>query len=238
LSKYNGVWISPEIRRYEMAQYTLTAQTRLEKGKESARKLRKNNMIPAIFYGPGIDPLMLTVDSSELSRIMKKSAGENIILGLQIESDSGSDTKMVMLKELQTDPIKDSYIHADFYEVSMNKEITIDVPIRLINTPVGVTNGGILQHVRREMTISCLPGELVESLDIDVSGLDIGESLHIDDINLPEGIKTVQEGRLTVAVVVAPTVSAEKEEEEVEEEKELEEKIPEKEGAEGETTSE
>jgi large subunit ribosomal protein L25 len=162
---------------------------------------------------------MLTLEYSDLKKIMRQTAGENIILGLQIESDKGSDTKTVMLKELQTDPIKDTYIHADFYEVSMDKEITIDIPIQLINTPIGVTEGGILQHVRRELTISCLPDKLVEYIEVDVSGLDIGDSIHIEDLALPEGMRTDQEGGLTIANVMAPTVQ----EEEIEEVEEVEE---------------
>ena len=203
-----------------MAQHTLTARMREQKGKEAAKKLRRNNQIPAIFYGPGLDPMMLTIEDSDLRRLIKKSGGENIILGLQIESDKGSSSKMVILKELQTDSVKDTYLHADFYEISMDKELTIDVPIRLINTPVGVKNGGVLQHVRREISISCLPDKVMESIEVDVSELDIGESVHIEDIELPEGVRSDQEGRLTVATVVAPTVSIEKEEEEVEEEAE------------------
>ena len=199
-----------------MAQHTLAARIRSQKGKEKARKIRKNNLIPAIFYGPGQNPLMLTVDNTELQNMMKNTAGDNVIVSLQIESEKGRETRMVMLKELQTDPIKDTYLHADFYEVSMDKELTIDVPVHLINTPKGVTAGGILQHVKREIAISCLPDKLVEFIDIDVSELDIGESLHIADIPLPEGIKTVEEEGLTVAVVVPPTVSIEKEEEEPE----------------------
>lgn len=203
-----------------MAQHTLTARIREQKGKEVAKKLRNNNQIPAVFYGPGLDPLMLTVEDSDLRKLIKKVGGENIILGLQIESDKGSSSKTVMLKELQSDSVKDTYLHADFYEISMDKELTIDVPIRLINTPVGVKNGGVLQHVRREISISCLPDKVMESIEVDVSELDIGESVHIEDIELPEGVRSDQEGRLTVATVVAPTVSAEKEEEEVEEEAE------------------
>jgi large subunit ribosomal protein L25 len=151
-------------------------------------------------------------------------------MDLQIESEKGSETKIVMLKELQTDPINDTYIHADFYEISMEKELTINIPIRLINTPVGVTNGGILQHVRREMTISCFPDKLIEYIDADVSGLDIGETLHISDISFPDGITSMLEDHLTIAVVNAPTVAAAEEElEEEEEEIEGEEKETDKE---------
>lgn len=214
-----------------MAQHTLSARIREKTGKEAAKKLRRDNQIPAIFYGPGKNQIMLTLEYSDLKKIMRQTAGENIILGLQIESDKGSDTKTVMLKELQTDPIKDTYIHADFYEVSMDKEITIDIPIRLINTPIGVTEGGILQHVRRELTISCLPNKLAEYIEVDVSGLDIGDSIHVEELTLPEGIRTDQEGGLTIANVMAPTV-VEEEIEEVEEVEEGEEAEAKEEGKE------
>ena len=216
-----------------MARYTLTARIREQKGKEASKKLRSSNQLPAIFYGPKVEPMMLTVNLLDIQKIMKKTAGENIILGLQIESEKGSDSRVVMIKELQTDPVKDTYIHADFYEVSMDKEIAIDVPVRLINTPEGVKNGGILQHVRREITISCLPDKLMEHIDVDVSDLDIGDSLHIRDIVLPEGIKALQEETATVAVVIAPTVS-QAQEAEAEGEEEGEEKVLEK----GDTESE
>ncbi|MBW2608831.1 MAG: 50S ribosomal protein L25 [Deltaproteobacteria bacterium] len=207
-----------------MAKYTLSAHIREDKGKEAAKKLRRDNHIPAVFYGPDTEPMMLSVDDHDLRKIMKQAAGENIVLGLQIESDKGSDSRVVMLKELQTDHIKDTYIHADFYEISMDKEITVDIPVRLVNIALGVTNGGILQHVRREITISCLPDKLIESVDVDVSELDIGDAVHISDIDLPEEIQTAQEKNLTVAVVVAPTVTEEVEEEVEEEIEEAEEK--------------
>ena len=199
-----------------MAQTTLSARIRDSKGKGTAKKMRRNNQIPAIFYGPDANPVMLAVNYSDLRGIIKKSASDNIIIGLQIESDKGSESKTVMLKELQVDPIKDIYLHADFYEVSMDREVTIELPIHLINTPIGVTNGGILQHVKREMTISCLPDKLIDHIDADVSGLDIGDAIHIRDIDLPEGIETTLEDDLTVALVAAPTV-VEEEEEAVEE---------------------
>ena len=207
-----------------MAQYQLAATVRDKMGKEAAKKMRREKDIPGIFYGPKSEPVMLSFKDGDLRKILKTSASENIIMGLQLQSEKGTETKMVMLKELQSDPIKDSYIHADFYEISMDKELTLNIPIILVNTPVGVSNGGILQHVRRELTISCLPDKVIESIEVDVSALEIGESLHIEDVVLPEGITTSQEGRLTVAVVNAPTVSEEEEvEEEGEEEVEIEE---------------
>jgi large subunit ribosomal protein L25 len=229
-----------------VAEYTLRASVRDNKGKEAAKKIRRNNQIPAIFYGPDTDPLKLVVGYPELDGIIKQTSVENIIIGLQIESDEGSETKTVMsksvmLKELQVDPIKNTYLHADFYEVSMEREITVGVPIQLLNTPEGVLEGGILQHVRREIEITCLPDQMVEHLDVDVSGLEIGDSIHIRDIVLPEGLTTIQDESLTVAVVAAPTIVPEVEEiEEIEglEEEEEEEKETEGEETESEDRSE
>ncbi len=207
-----------------MAQYLLSAQIREHKGKQFAKKMRRNNQMPAIFYSANTTPLMLAIDYAELNKLMRRTEGDNIILGLQIKSNKGSDSKTVIMKELQIDPIKNTYLHADFYEISMDKEITIDVPIHLINTPKGVAqNGGILQHTRREITISCLPNNLVEFIEVDVAELDIGDTIQIGDIHLPEGLKAIQDASLTIAVVFAPTISAEKEEE-IEEEMEEEEK--------------
>jgi large subunit ribosomal protein L25 len=205
-----------------MEQITLSARIRTEKGKGAARKIRRDKQIPAIFYGPGQEPVMLAVEESDLQGILRQSAGENAILGLQIESDKGSETRTVMLKEVQTDPIQDRVFHADFYEISMDKELTIDIPIHLVNTPVGVAEGGILQQVKREVSVSGLPGKLVDFLEADVSELAIGESLHLSAIEIPEGITFNEEGTLTIAVVAAPTV-VEEPEEEVEEEEALEE---------------
>ena len=217
-----------------MSQPVIAARVRKNKGKGAARKLRKNNQIPAIFYGPKTEPVMLAVDYSELKGIMKRGSGENIVIDLQVQSDQGTETRKAMLKDLLMDPVKDTFLHADFYEISMDKKITVGVPIRLVNTPVGATDGGILQHIRRELTISCMPGKLIDFLDLDVSGLDIGDSLHIRDIELPEGITTAEEDHLTVAIVAAPTVTPEAVEEEVVEEEEVteEEAEPKEESAE------
>jgi large subunit ribosomal protein L25 len=186
----------------------------------------------------------LVVDYPELDGIIKQTSVENIVIGLQIESGEGSDSKpvmskSVMLKELQVDPIKNTYLHADFYEVSMEREVTVNIPILLLNTPAGVQEGGILQHVRREIEITCLPDQMVEHIDVDVSGLEIGDSIHIGEIDLPEGMTTTQDENLTVAVVAAPTVITEAEEiEEIEGLEEEEEKEAEGEGTDSEDQSE
>ena len=201
-----------------MDQPLLAARVRKSKGKGAARKLRMSNQVPAIFYGPKTEPIMLAVDYPELERILSQGTGDNVILDLQSQLDQGTETHKAILKDLLIDPVKDIYLHADFYEISMDKEITVDVPIRLVNTPVGVTDGGVLQHIKRELQISCLPGKMIDVLEMDVSGLAIGDSLHVKDIDLPEGVVSLEEGDLTITSVAAPTVAKEAEEELIEEE--------------------
>ena len=196
-----------------MAQLSLSARIREGKGKSVARKLRREQQIPAVLYGQAREPVLLTVKTADFQALLKKSEGQNVMLGLSVESEKGTNETTVIIKELQVDPIKDTYLHADFHEISMTKELTVNVTVRLLNTPVGVTNGGVLQHIRRELMVTCLPDKLIEYLSIDVSGLDIGDSIHVRDFEFPEGVESALEDHLTVAVVAAPTVKAEEEEE-------------------------
>jgi large subunit ribosomal protein L25 len=220
-----------------MAKPVLNALTRKTKGKGAARKLRGDQQIPANFYGPNAQPMMLAVNYAELERLMRQSAAENIILDLQIQSDDGSEERSVIIKELQVDPTKDTYLHVDFCEISMDKEITVHIPISLTGTPAGVKEGGVLQHVRRELNVSCLPDKLIDSLELDVSGLEIGDALHIRDIMLPEGITNLEEGDLTVALVAAPTIEVEEAPAEEVEGEEGAEEAPEAQAAETEEKS-
>jgi large subunit ribosomal protein L25 len=206
-----------------MPQLSLAAQVRTDTGKGAARRLRRSDQVPAIFYGPNSQPVMLAVKYLDLRTLLKSASSENVIFQLQIESGQGSTSKTVMLKELQADPIKPIYYHADFYEISMDKELTLNVPVHLVGTPVGAAKGGILQHVRRELSVSCLPGNLVEFLEVDVTALDIGDAVHVKDVVLPAGMKTAEDADTTIAVVTAPHVVAEKVEEVVEGEEKAEE---------------
>ena len=122
-----------------------------------------------------------------------------------------------MIKELQRDPVTRDYLHVDFCEISMAREIEASIPIQLVNTAIGVTKGGMVEHIRRELSVVCLPKDLVDAIEIDVSGLDIGDALHVGDITLPPGLRATEDGELTVATVVAPTITAEEEEVEAEE---------------------
>lgn len=196
-----------------MQQISLAALVRKETGKGAARQLRKNNQIPAIFYGPSTETTMLTIEMTEIDRVMQSGSAENMIIDLLVTSDAGTDTRKVILKDLALDPLG-TLVHADFYEISMDKKITVNIPVQLLNTPNGVTDGGILQHIRRQLSVTCLPDKLISFLELDVSEMDIGDSLHIRDIDFPEGVNCDEEEHLTVAVVAAPTIVEEPEEDE------------------------
>jgi large subunit ribosomal protein L25 len=201
----------------------LNSEIRVQTGKGAARRLRSAGKLPAILYGAETEPMMLAMEYSELEKTLKGRAAENIIFDLTINGGKKSQSKKVMIKELQRDPVKRNYLHVDLFEISMAKELEVEIPLDLLNTPIGVDEGGILQHIRREVKAACLPEDLVDKIEVDVSGLDIGQSLHIRDISFPPGLKPLDDEDLTVVTVVAPTVEAEVEEEEEVEEAEVEE---------------
>ncbi|HUT72216.1 MAG TPA: 50S ribosomal protein L25 [Desulfatiglandales bacterium] len=201
----------------------LNSEIRVQTGKGAARRLRTAGKLPAILYGAETDPIMLAMDYSELKKTLRGRAAENIIFDLTINGEKKSQPKKVMIKEIQRDPVKRDYLHIDLFEISMAKELEVDIPIDLLNTPVGVEQGGVLQHTRREVKAACLPEDLVDRIEVDVSGLDIGQSLHIRDISFPPGLRPLDDENLTIVTVVAPTVTAEVEEGEEVEEAEVEE---------------
>ncbi len=204
----------------------LSSEIRTQTGKGSARKIRSAGKLPAILYGPEIDPIMLTLDFTELKKALQGRSAESVLLNLRIDSDKKGQSKKVMIKEIQRDPVKRDYLHVDLFEISLIKELEVDIPIHLVNTPIGVSEGGILQHTRREVKVSCMPDDLVDKIDVDVSGLDIGQSLHIGDISFPSGLKSLEDVDVTIVTVVAPTIAAEEEEVEEEEVEEVEGEEP------------
>ncbi|RLB29350.1 MAG: 50S ribosomal protein L25 [Deltaproteobacteria bacterium] len=200
-----------------MATIQLDLKKRTKTGKGSARRLRSMGMLPVIVYGPEISPIMLSIDYKQLEKILRGKSAESIIFDLRVDSNGKKYSKRVMIKEIQKDPVTRDYLHVDFYEISMEKELEVDVPVYLVNTPIGVSEGGILEHIRRELKILCMPENLVDKIEIDVSGLDVGQSIHIGDISFPPGLKSIEDENLTIATVVAPAIEVE-EVEEVEEE--------------------
>jgi len=196
-------------------------------------------LIPAVFYGPEVDPVNLSLNYRDLEKLIRTGAGENVIIDLEIETGESTLSHRAMLKEIQVDPVKQTILHVDLYEISMDKKIEVEVPITLTGTAKGVSDeGGILQQVSRTLEISCLPDNIPDSFELDVTDLEIGDSLHVSDLKIPEGIEVLVDEELTVATVVPPTKIEEIEPEVPEEEEEEREEVEAEEVAETEEEGE
>jgi large subunit ribosomal protein L25 len=181
-------------------------------------------LIPAVFYGPEVDPVHLSLEYRDLEKLIRTGAGENVIIDLAIETGESTLSHRAMLKEIQMDPVKQTVLHVDLYEISMDKKIEVEVPITLTGTAKRVSDeGGILQQVSRTLEISCLPDNIPDAFELDVTELNIGDSLHVSDLKIPSDIEVLVEDELTIATVVPPTKVEEIEPEVPEEEEEGEE---------------
>jgi len=193
-------------------------------GNGPARRLRMSGQIPAVLYGPKTESVLLSVNKSDLELLFKKGGIGQVVLNLVIQKNGETTTRPAMIKELQTHPVSRNFIHIDFYEIRMDQKITAKIPVVTTGTAKGVELGGILQIIRRELEVECLPLEVPESIVIDISDLDIGDSIHVGKIHLEGGIEFLEEDDYTVVTVVSPKM----EEEEPEEEEEIEEEDAEK----------
>jgi large subunit ribosomal protein L25 len=183
----------------------LKALTRNQTGKGPARRFRVQGSIPAVFYGRGEEAVPISVNAAELLKIIKEKK-ENIFIKLVIDGDRHIE-KLSLIKELQIEPVSRRFYHADFYEIRMDHKLTLDVPIHFTGTPVGVTNGGELQHLKRDLKVSCLPSVLPDFIELDVSKLDIGDSIKVQDIPVAEGIAVLDPGDVGVAMVAMVKVT-------------------------------
>jgi large subunit ribosomal protein L25 len=193
-------------------------------GNGPARRLRQAGQIPAVLYGPKTESVLLSVNKSDLDLALKKGRSGQIILNLVVQDNGETYTRPAMIKELQLHPVSRNYLHIDFYEINLDRKITLGIPIVTVGSSVGVERGGILQIIRRELEVECLPFEVPESIEIDITDLDMGDSIHLKDISMDGEVELLGESNLTVLTVLSPKL-----EEEPEEEEELEEEGAEKE---------
>jgi large subunit ribosomal protein L25 len=218
-----------------LEQINLEAQVRKTTGNGPARVLRREGRIPAILYGPKTDPIMLSIDNKEFEQIVKKASIGSALLKLEIKNGQ-TDARSAMVKELQTHPVTGQFLHVDFYEVDLARKINAMVPVTVTGKSQGVEDGGILQIVRRELEVFCLPTAIPEAIEVDISELEIGGSIHVKEIALPGDIELPEDVDFTVITVLAPKVEevVVEEEELAEGEEVAEEGAPE--AAEGEET--
>jgi len=189
-----------------MATAQLSATTRDAAGKGAARQLRSAGQIPAVIYGHAREPLSLAVPSREFEKLLERVSAESTV----IELNFSSGVARTLIREIQRHPFKKQILHIDFQELVAGEKVTVNVPIVLTGTPDGVrVSGGILSQVLSELTIRCDPVNIPRRIEADVTHVLIGHSIHVSDLNAPEGVEIMEDADTTIAVVSAPKVEAE-----------------------------
>lgn len=187
-----------------MAEVTLQARTRAATGKGAARKLRAARRVPAVLYGRDLDPTPLDVDRRELIQAFQSDAGLNVLLRIEVDGA----TTIALTKELQRDPLNGALLHADFVKVDLTQEVDVEVPVHVVGEAPGVKEGGVLEQPVFQLLVRCLPGDVPESVDVDVSQLTIGSTLHVGDLTV-SGFEILTDPETVLVSIVAPVSEAE-----------------------------
>ena len=186
-----------------MQRLKLEVRVRDTAGRSAARKLRAQGAVPAILYGRGVEALSLAIDGRSLERVLRK--GANTLLDLAGPKEVTG--KLALLKEVQRDPVSQRLLHCDVYAVDEKKKLHVSVPFHFEGRPRGVEQqGGIFETPAMEVEVNCLPFSIPDKISVNVSELEIGDTIHLRDIELPEGVEALADGSLTVAQVSAPRV--------------------------------
>jgi large subunit ribosomal protein L25 len=184
-----------------MAEILITAKGREDRGKNAARRLRRQGLVPGIVYGGKGDNVAVAVDPKALQKVLRSEAGRNSILKLDI---AGTAATSAILKSWQVDPIKESFLHADFYRIAMDVAIRVTVPIHIVGEARGVkVDAGILELIMRDIEVECLPGDIPERIDVDVSDLGINDGLRVSDLSASAKVKVLSPSDQVVVHVVS-----------------------------------
>ena len=183
----------------------IKAEHRSGTGRSAVRKLKARGIIPAVIYGAKQKPQPLQVSVRDINTILSHASGENILVELEIDGEKGG--RAAMLQEIQHSPVGGEILHVDFHAVSMDELVEADVPLEAVGVPNGVKNfGGLLEQNLRSLTIECLPRDLPDRITVDVSGMNIGDAIHVRDIPVPAGVAAKVQSELTAFSVLAPAV--------------------------------
>jgi large subunit ribosomal protein L25 len=189
-----------------MPEIVVAAESRTESGKNVNRRLRTKGLIPGVLYGAKKQAIPVAVSPKEIGAILRSASGENTLFDLEL----GGSRRKVILKEFQMEPLKNQLLHADFYEVALDKPLEVKVHVELRGTPVGVkTQGGVVDFVTRELEIECLPMDIPEKISVDIDHLEIGKHLRVSDMPIPPKVKVLTEAGIVVVHVVAPRAEEE-----------------------------
>ena len=185
-----------------MEEIRLKAEKRVQGGKNPARRLRKEGIIPAVLYGKDVEPLPLSISAKEW-RSVQGHVKSNTIIKMDLKKNGTTEERPVMLKDMQRAVLKDAVLHIDFLQVSMERAVQVEVPIHFVGQPEGLVKGGVIEQHLRSIMVESLPGQIPEKIEIDISALDIGDSIHISDLNLPN-IKLLAPPDVAIVGVTPP----------------------------------
>lgn len=189
---------------------TLSAEKRTESGKGAARQLRASGRIPAIVYGQGGEGLSVSLDAHEADLLFHRISVDNTIVSIEVDGEK--EPISTLIREVQTHPFKAHILHVDFYRIQAGVEVEVEVPVHVEGTPIGVRDGGgVLQLVVHDLAVACIPSKIPDHISIDVSGLDIGDALHVYDIEMPEGVRALVDEERTLVTVNLPRQEVEEE---------------------------
>lgn len=182
------------------SQETLTATKRELSGTSNAKRLRRAGFVPGVLYGKTQDNYAIQIEAKEFETLLKGHESDNFLVSLEIEG-AKEKKKLAMVQDIQSDPLSRQLIHVDFHAVNEDDNLTATLPIILNGEPEGVKSGGILEHTLREIEIQCRPADLPASFEYDISEMSIGDSIHVSDLNLGEGVSTDMDGTVIIAIV-------------------------------------
>ncbi len=189
-----------------MQKITLKAEKRAESGKGNARHLRRNKLLPAVLYSKG-SSIPIKLQKKDVKVMMVSGGGEHALITLELSDSKGKKTNhWALLKDYQTDPVKNELLHVDFIEISLKKKIKTFTTIVITTMPLGIKEGGILQQQLREVEIECLPTQIPDGINVDAGFIQIGHSLHVEELKTPEGVKILTDPQEVILSVSAPVV--------------------------------
>jgi large subunit ribosomal protein L25 len=191
-------------------QAKLTAQKRTEIGRNAIKKVKNDGLVPGVIYGSNLEPINLQINGRELLNVLSRASGENILVELEIQDGNEKQNALAMIQEIQHHPLQREILHVDFHAVSANETVSAEIPIETTGEAVGVkVQGGLLEHILRYLEVECLPGDLPQLIEVDVTNLEVGQSLHVRELNLPPGVEATTDPEQTVVAVVEPRVEEE-----------------------------
>ena len=191
-------------------QLKINAQPRNESGRTAVKKIKSAGFVPAVIYGAKDPARNLQLVERDVDRLLSHARGESVLVEVAIQDPAGAQTRTALIQEVQHHPVSGKVLHVDLHAVAMDELLTAEATVETVGEPAGVTTGGgVMEVILRTLDIECLPGDLPESITVDVSKLQIGESIHVRDLTLPRGVTVLNDAELTVVSVAAPTVEEE-----------------------------